>query len=69
MKQLPTIGQKVKVVSLSDETGDKTYLNKSGNVEYFDYSCGCGQSYPNDPMIGVLFNDGKTEEFWKEEIK
>jgi len=62
------IGQTVKIIKISDETGDKKYLNKIGVVKYFDYDCGCGQSYPDDPMIGVKFADGEIEEFWKEEI-
>lgn len=65
--KLPKIGQEIEVTSLTDETGDKAYLELSGTVVYFDYLCGCGQS-PGDPMIGVLFEDGKIEEFWKEEI-
>ena len=68
MGKLPKIGQKVKVTALTDETADKNYLGKSGIVKYFDYDCGCGQSYPNDPMIGVRFEGGQVEEFWKEEI-
>lgn len=66
---LPKIGQTVRVVSLTDETGDKGCLGKSGKVTHFDYDCGCGQSYPDDPMIEVQFDDGKIEEFWKEELE
>ena len=65
---LPKIKQIVKVVKLSDETGEESFLGKSGTVIYFDYDCGCGQSYPDDPMIGVKFADEEIEEFWKEEI-
>jgi len=65
---LPKINQIAKVTQLSDETGDKNFLGKSGVVMYFDYDCGCGQSYPDDPMIGIKFPDGEIEEFWKEEL-
>jgi hypothetical protein len=51
----------------NDETFNKWYVLKNGIIIYFE--CGCGQSYPSDPMIGVKFSDGKIEEFWKEEIK
>lgn len=66
-----TIGDKVSVLynPNNDETFNLALFEKSGFVQYFDYDCGCGQSYPNDPMIGVKFNTGETEEYWKEEIK
>ncbi len=44
------------------------FVGKIGVVQYLEYSCGCGQSYPDDPMIGVTFPDGRREEFWKEEL-
>jgi hypothetical protein len=62
------IGQSVRVKGLSDEEGEASLLGMIGMVEHFDYSCGCGQSYPDDPMIGVRFFDGRMEEFWKEEL-
>lgn len=43
-------------------------VGKTGRVEYLEYSCGCGQRYPADPMIGVRFTDGSFEEFWREEL-
>ncbi|MBI2683203.1 MAG: Carotenogenesis protein CarS [Acidobacteriales bacterium] len=61
------IGQQVRVVAGTDETFDKRFLGKLGTVEYFEYNCGCGQSYPHDPMIGVRFGR-KLEEFWVEEL-
>ena len=61
-------GQPVRVSSISDETAHRTFLGKSGRVAYLDYDCGCGQSYPYDPMIGVIFADGTAEEFWREEL-
>lgn len=62
------IGDIVRVVCISDETVSKKFLGRIGKVTHFDYSCGCGQSYPDDPMIGVRFSNGKIEEFWREEI-
>ena len=63
------IGQRVTVHRLVDETVNKSFLLRSGIVHYFDYDCGCGQSYPEDPMIGVHFPNGDIEEFWREELK
>jgi hypothetical protein len=63
------IGDKVKVVRAADETFEKRFMRRVGVVEHLEYSCGCGQTYPDDPMIGVLFRSGEVEEFWKEELK
>lgn len=61
------IGDVVTVSSLSDDTADAELLGQQGLVLYFEYSCGCGQKFPNDPMIGVQFGE-RTAEFWKEEL-
>jgi hypothetical protein len=61
------IGERVRVISLSDETADSEFLGQQGQVLYFEYSCGCGQTFPNDPMIGIQFSE-QTAEFWKEEL-
>jgi hypothetical protein len=61
------IGDRVKVILLADDTADPVFLGRMGRVFYFEYTCGCGQTYPHDPMIGVKFR-GKFEEFWKEEL-
>lgn len=65
------IGDQVQVMDNpnNDDTFDKSFSGKYGIVEYFDYDCGCGQSYPEDPMIGVRFINNKTFEFWKEELR
>ncbi len=65
------IGEKVRILNnlINDETFNIDYCNKTGVIIYFEYNCGCGQSFPNDPMIGVKFKNGTTEEFWKEELK
>lgn len=52
-----------------DETFNSDFIGEFGVIMYFDYECGCGQSYPNDPMIGIQFSNGQMEEFWKEEIQ
>lgn len=45
---------------------------REGVVVHLEYSCGCGQSYPGDPMIGVcMYIPGRgyiVEEFWFEEL-
>jgi hypothetical protein len=61
------IGQRVCVIAAADETAAIEFLGRVGTVAYFEYECGCGQTYPKDPMIGVLFGN-KIEEFWKEEL-
>ena len=65
------IGEKVKVLDNpnKDETFNNKFVNKIGEVYFFEYCCVCGQSFPADPMIGVRFGNGKTEEFWCEELK
>jgi hypothetical protein len=62
------IGARVLVVGPGDETFDPKYLGKTGVVEYYEYDCGCGQTFPEDPMIGVRFANGSKQEFWKEEL-
>jgi hypothetical protein len=44
------------------------HLGRLGLVEHLEYSCGCGQRYPDYPAIGVKFTDGETEEFWPDEV-
>lgn len=52
------------------EVFDLRYLvGQRGRVDYLEYGCGCGQSYPADPMIGVVLDGGGSCEFWKEELK
>jgi hypothetical protein len=63
------IGDKVRVVRGTDETFDRRFLRRVGRIQHLNYSCACGQTYPTDPMIGVLFRSGEVEAFWKEELK
>lgn len=53
----------------SDDTFEKSFVHKIGEVFFFEYDCGCGQSFPNEPMIGIKFPEGAAEEFWKEELE
>jgi hypothetical protein len=61
------IGDTVKVIQIADFSASKNLVGKIGTVKFFEYSCGCGQSYPCDPMIGVCIGN-KIREFWKEEL-
>ena|ERR1700690_1935509 len=63
------IGQAVRICRLTDRTALRRLLGRRGIVEHFEYRCGCGQSYPGDPMIGVRFSDDEVEEFWTEELE
>ncbi len=65
-----TIGDKVLILNNpnNDETFNIKFSGQEGIVKYLDYDCGCGQTYPNDPMIGVEFTGGEKEEYWKEEL-
>lgn len=49
--------------------GVTEFIGKSGIVTYLEYSCGCGQKFPDDPMIGVRFPDSTMQEFWAEELR
>jgi hypothetical protein len=51
-----------------DETFNTNSSNRVGEIIYFEYNCGCGQTFPNDPMIGVKFDNAEIEEFWEEEL-
>lgn len=64
------IGDKVGILNNPnvDCTFDEQFIGQTGSIVHFDYDCGCGQSFPSDPMIGVMFSDFKIEEFWKEEL-
>lgn len=46
---------------------------EKGIVQFLDYSGGCGESYPDDPMISVDVDDAYSEGgqgmFWKEELE
>lgn len=60
------VGERVKVISPADEFAKK--IGWVGVVSNFIYSSGCGETYPGDPMISVVFKDGSNEVYWKEEL-
>jgi hypothetical protein len=64
------IGDAIKVneQNICDSTFENKFIGLEGIIIFFEYNCGCCQSYPNDPMIGVQFPNGEIFEFWKEEI-
>ena len=64
-----SIGRRVQVLKLVDNTGNTALVGRMGRIEYYEYSCGCGQTYPSDPMIGLRFSNGTLEEFWTEELR
>jgi hypothetical protein len=51
-----------------DETFNYDFSGKRGIVVFFEYDCGCGQTFPDDPMIGVRISDKIIAEFWKDEL-
>lgn len=61
-------GDQVKVVKAADETFDQNYMGKEGVIVDYDYHSGCGQSYPEDPLMGVVFSGMDFQYFWKEEL-
>lgn len=63
-------GDSVTIVDAIDQDihDVSAFVGRMGRVEYLEYECGCGQSYPDNPMIGVRFESGDIEEFWREEI-
>jgi hypothetical protein len=64
---IPKIGQIATITKIADSTMPDYLLGLTGQVVHYDYACGCGQSYPDDPMIGVKIQ-GEVFEFWKEEL-
>ena len=63
------IGDRVRTGEGTDETFDEQYKGLTGTVAYLEYECGCGQTYPTDPMIGVRLDTGALPEFWTEELE
>jgi hypothetical protein len=63
------IGMRVKVVRGRDDTITPGRVGCVGVVVYYEYDCGCGQTYPADPMIGLRFAGGRVDEFWRDELK
>lgn len=61
-------GDLVRVVTILDSTADAALVGSVGRVVHLEYGCGCGQRYPDDPMIGVELAGGIVEEFWRDEL-
>ena len=64
------VGMIVRVVDAIDRhvSDLSPLIGRLGVVRYLEYSCGCGQTFPHDPMIGVEFSDRSQQEFWTEEL-
>lgn len=64
------IGQQVRILDNpnNDDTFDMTFANLIGEIRFFEYESGCGQSYPYDPLISVQLPNGRSDGFWKEEL-
>lgn len=79
------VGDVVAIAGIVDETFAAAYetesmeagvapaddfaIGRHGVVSHLDYSCGCGQVYPGQPMIGVAFEGTElVPEFWPEEL-
>ena len=61
-------GDLVRVEAILDSTADVALVGAVGRVVHLEYGCGCGQRYPDDPMIGVELPGGVVEEFWRDEL-
>jgi hypothetical protein len=61
-------GEVVRVVP-GDDGSVPEYIGGVGVVLYLEYDCGCGQTFPCDPMIGVRLDDGREYEFWRDELE
>ncbi len=66
-------GQRVKVVGPNapgdiDQDMCAPYLQCEGTVRELRYGMGCGDRYPNDPMIFVQLDDGRNYDFWHNEL-
>lgn len=59
-----------------DEAFDERYVGLKGEIIAFDYNKTVGQTYPDDPLIVVSFDEEvrpdtntEFESFWKEELQ
>jgi hypothetical protein len=65
-------GQKVTVLSATDDTCAEEFIGSSGTITALFERSGVGDSWPNDPLIDVEFwidARAMTEYFWKEELQ
>lgn len=57
------------IVGLSlDDTFDRSFVGREGVVVHLNYEGDTGQTFPDDPLIGVRFPDNQEEAFWREEL-
>lgn len=63
------IGDKVKVVSLSDECAMPQYLGKTGVITSAVPRDGLDRETDEDHMWNVLFDDQTEEQWWTEELE
>jgi hypothetical protein len=65
-------GDRVLVCQICDDVGLECgygeFVGQRGVVEYLEYSCGSGQHFPDDPMVGVRIGD-LVVELWKDELQ
>lgn len=54
---------------VGEDVGVPALVGRLCLVRYLEYRCGSGQHYPDDPMIGVQFSTGETQELWKDELE
>ena len=64
----------VTITQVIDEAGEAVgcaeWIGHKALVVYLEYDCGCGQTYPGDPMIGVRIHcQGVKHEYWHEELR
>lgn len=59
---------RVRLDKVSDETGNRKYIGKSGTIKkVFRVGAGVGES-PTDPFYFVRFDDGYEDGYWGEEL-
>jgi len=66
-------GQRVKVKGPNrpgdiDEEMCAPYVGCCGVVQWLRYQTGCGDRFPDDPMICVELDDGREYDFWHNEL-
>ncbi len=62
-----SIGTRVQVTQLMDETADASYFNKIGEVYSYNDNMKTGNT-TTSPLHCIAFDDGTTEEYWYEEL-
>lgn len=66
------IGEKVVIswIPGSENVSDiLSYIGCTGTVSHFNYVESIADTYPYDPMTGVLFEDGRVEYFETERLR